>query len=81
MFHSNLKDITNELEFMAKAVDPAQASKRLFLPQVQGAVFYQGCEDPCYESGKQKTEASAAVKCNASCNERVQYTRIRQNKF
>jgi hypothetical protein len=48
MFHSNVTGITNELEFMAKAVDPAQASKRLFLPQVQGAVFYQGCEDPCY---------------------------------
>jgi len=39
MFHSSSADI-KKLEFFEKSSEPAQAAKRLFLPQVQGAIFY-----------------------------------------
>jgi hypothetical protein len=78
MFHSNDTSIENELDYFAQSSDPFLVSKTLSLPQVQGAVFIQQCEIPCYVDG---TAISDSDTCLDHCTKRTHSVKIFNNDF
>ena len=72
------KPVTNELEFFESQADPFLASKKLFLPMVQGALFIEQCISPCRLQGKEEKDQ---FNCLKICNERKQKVDIQGNIF